>query len=59
MKEVFFARALSESIYTKGEDIAELKRNIKDAVDCHFENYANKPKLISMSKDKLLQKLFY
>lgn len=31
------ARALGHSIYTKGEDIEELKVAVKDAVECHFE----------------------
>ncbi len=43
-----FARALSESIYTQGDDIHELRCNIKDAVNCHFENNANKPKMIRL-----------
>jgi hypothetical protein len=33
----FTARALGESIFTEGDDLDELRRNIRDAVDCHFE----------------------
>jgi hypothetical protein len=31
------ARALSESIFTDGEDFEQLKSNIKEAVEAHFE----------------------
>ena len=48
MKEVFFvveealeggftAKALGESIFTEAETIEELRVNIKDAVECHFD----------------------
>ena len=30
-------RALGESIFTEGDDVDELRVNIRDAVDCHFE----------------------
>lgn len=43
----FNARALSEPIFTQGESVEELKANIKDAVDCHFELDA-KPKIIRL-----------
>lgn len=41
------ARALGESIFTQGESIEELRTNIRDAVDCHFEPDA-KPKMIRL-----------
>ncbi len=31
------ARALGYSIFTQGETFDEIKKNIKDAVHCHFE----------------------
>ncbi len=48
MKEIIFviensdeggyvAKALGASIYTEGETLDELKRNIKDAIKCHFD----------------------
>ena len=58
MKEVFFvveealeggfiAKALGESIYTEAETIEELRVNVKEAVECHFD--ADKmPKLIRL-----------
>lgn len=40
----FTAKALGESIFTEGETIEELKNNIKDAVDCYFDE-GEKPKI--------------
>lgn len=31
------ARAIGESIFTEGEDLVELKKNVKEAVVTHFE----------------------
>lgn len=66
MNEVFFlveealeggytAKALSESIFTEGETIDELKVNIREAVHCHFEE-ENLPKIIRLHlvKEELL-----
>ena len=33
----YTAHAIGESIFTEGETIDELKKNIKDALKCHFE----------------------
>jgi predicted RNase H-like HicB family nuclease len=41
----YTARALGESIFTEGETLEETKKNIKDAVNCHFDD-DKKPKLI-------------
>ncbi len=43
----YTAKALGESIFTEGENLDELRVNIRDAVDCHFES-ENKPKMIRM-----------
>jgi len=48
MKEIIFiveedpeggytAQALGYSIFTEGESLEELKKNVKDALKCHFE----------------------
>lgn len=34
----YVAKAVNHSIYTQGDTIEELKENIKDAIQCHFEN---------------------
>lgn len=43
----YTARALGESIFTEGDDMPELRGNIRDAVDCHFDNN-EKPKVIRL-----------
>lgn len=48
MNEIFFlieeafeggytARAISESIFTEGDTLDDLKSNIREAVQCHFD----------------------
>jgi predicted RNase H-like HicB family nuclease len=43
----YTARAMGESIFTEGETIEEIKKNIKEAVECHFDD-EKKPKLIRL-----------
>lgn len=33
----YIARAISASIFTEAETIDELKLNIQEAIDCHFD----------------------
>ena len=33
----YTARALGESIFTEGNDLDDLRKNIREAVACHFE----------------------
>jgi predicted RNase H-like HicB family nuclease len=40
------ARALDYSIFTGGDTIDELKKNIREAIKCHFEN--NHPQIIRL-----------
>lgn len=58
MKEVFFlveeaieggytAKALGESIFTEADTIDALKKEIKDAVLCHFEE-SEMPKIVRL-----------
>ena len=42
------ARALGYSIFTQGEDWADLKAMIKDAVLCHFDETMKRPSLIRL-----------
>ncbi len=37
----YTARALGASIFTEGETWDELKKNIQEAVACHFEKVGN------------------
>lgn len=43
----FIAKALSESIFTEADDLDQLKRNIREAVSCHFDE-VNLPKLVRL-----------
>jgi predicted RNase H-like HicB family nuclease len=58
MNEIFFlieeaveggynARAIGESIFTEGDSLEELRANIKDAVQCHFDE-GQAPKIIRL-----------
>ena len=58
MNEIFFlveealeggytARAIGESIFTEAESLEELKSNIREAVQCHFEE-STIPKIIRL-----------
>jgi len=42
----FNAHALGHSIFTEAENIDELKKNIIDALNCHFEKKSDIPKII-------------
>ncbi len=44
----YIARALTESIFTEAEDLETLKIAIKDAIYCHFETPAERPKIIRL-----------
>jgi hypothetical protein len=58
MNEIFFlveeaieggynARAIGEAIFTQGDNLDDLKANIRDAVQCHFDEN-NIPKIIRL-----------
>lgn len=44
----FTAKGLGVSIFTEADTIEELKIAVKDAVHCHFDNDASRPKLIRL-----------
>ena len=44
----FTAKALGASIITEADDLAELRTNVRDAVQCHFEVEADRPKVIRL-----------
>ena len=33
----YTAQAIGHSIFTEGKDLKDLKRNVKDALECHFD----------------------
>lgn len=46
------ARALGESIFTEADDWESLKRNLLDAVDCHYDHRSKGPKVILLHHKK-------
>jgi hypothetical protein len=42
----FEAKALGYSIFTEGETMEELKKNIREAIQCHFET--DPPKIVRL-----------
>jgi predicted RNase H-like HicB family nuclease len=47
----FTAKALGESIFTEADTMEELKANVKEAVECHFDE-AQMPKIIRLHQVK-------
>jgi predicted RNase H-like HicB family nuclease len=46
----YTAKALGYSIFIQGETTQELKENIKDALECHFENKSDIPQVVRITK---------
>ena len=44
----FVAKSLNYGIYTDAETVEELRENIRDAVNCHFDEDEKKPKVIRL-----------
>ena len=44
----FTASALGVGIHTQGETLAELRANVKEAVDCYFDETMAAPKMIRL-----------
>ncbi|MCC7475342.1 MAG: hypothetical protein IT425_08100 [Pirellulales bacterium] len=43
----YIARAVNESIFTEADTLEDLRRNVREAVECHFED-ATVPKVIRL-----------
>lgn len=52
----YIARALGHSIFTEGETMDEVKKNIMEAIECHFDETMDKPRLayIHFVKNEIL-----
>jgi predicted RNase H-like HicB family nuclease len=52
----FCARALGYAIFTEGETWEELRANVLEAVELHFEDNPARPRLVQMHyvKDELI-----
>ena len=44
----YTASALGYGIHTQGDTVEEIRRNVKEAVDCHFDDTMTRPKLIRL-----------
>jgi hypothetical protein len=44
----FTASALGFSIHTEADNLEELRNNVRDAVNCYFDDAASAPKMIRL-----------
>ena len=44
----YSANALGYGIHTQGDSVAEIRSNVKEAVDCYFDDTMARPKLIRL-----------
>ena len=44
----YTARSLGESIFTQADDLEALRRNVRDAVQCHYPEPTERPRLIRL-----------
>ena len=44
----YSATALGFGIHTKGDTMDDLRRNVREAVDCYFDDNADRPRLIRL-----------
>ena len=53
----YTARALGPSIFTEADDLEHLRRQVIDAVRCHFADAPDHPKLIRLHlvKDEVIK----
>ena len=56
MGQGFTASALGESINTEADTLEELRVNVREAVDCHFDESMEPPNIIRLHfvRDELL-----
>jgi predicted RNase H-like HicB family nuclease len=52
----FTAKAVGPAIFTEADTLEELKRNVREAVVCHFEKAEDRPKIIRLhlTRDEVL-----
>jgi len=44
----YTAKAVGASIFTEADTLDELRENVRDAVNCHFERPEDRPKIIRL-----------
>ena len=42
----YSASALGVGIHTRGDNLDDLRRNVREAVECHFDDGMERPRLI-------------
>ena len=47
-KDIYSASALGFGIHTQGDTIADLRRNVREAADCYFDEGTDRPRLIRL-----------
>ena len=52
----YSASALSYGIHTEGQSLEEIRRNVKEAVDCYFDETMTRPQMIRLHfvRDEIL-----
>ena len=52
----YTASAVGYGIHTQGDSLEEIRRNVKEAVDCYFDDTMPRPKVIRLHfvRDELL-----
>ncbi|PPT11240.1 hypothetical protein CKA32_002103 [Geitlerinema sp. FC II] len=44
----YAAKAISEAIFTQADSLEELREMVREAVQCHYSNAEDRPKLIRL-----------
>lgn len=44
----YWARALGPDIFTQAETWEELKQNVRESIECHFEHPNERPKIVRL-----------
>ena len=44
----YSASALGYGIHTQGDGVEEIRRNVREAVDCHFDETMERPSVIRL-----------
>lgn len=44
----YSASALGYSIHTQGDSVKDIRRNVREAVDCHFDETMERPSVIRL-----------
>jgi hypothetical protein len=54
----YTARALGHSIFTEAETVEELRKNVLEAAECHFEDDPSAPRIIRLHfvRDEVLSR---